>query len=34
VVSLEVLHDLKSSQRFSQSPFPSKTGIVIFERMP
>jgi hypothetical protein len=34
VVSLEVLHDLKSSQRFRPAPFPSRTGIVIFERMP
>jgi hypothetical protein len=34
VVSLEVLHDLKSSHRFKQTPFPSKKGIVIFERLP
>lgn len=34
VVSLDVLHDLNNSQRFRETPFPNKTGIVIFERIP
>ena len=34
VVSLPVLRELESSDRFKPVPFPNKMGILVFERRP